>query len=411
MSRIESLYTDKFQGTHKVSSVQFLHDWRFYYLFFIINISGNLGFDMLFDSRHTVIFAFIVTVLALYIERESNILRYLGFIAIYTLILLVPGFYLGKSFSFSSLFNIILKISTGILAIAVLKDTFIDYFLKIIVVFAVLSLICFGMNCMGIVIPYIPVDSTLIDGGNIFRVSSFVYTQLYNLSPGGGLTLRNCGPFWEPGAYQGFLNLAISFIIFGVPHLNKKYFIVLLILGITVITTYSTGGYIVLFYYIFVMVLISREIHPNTKFLILISWILIALYVYMSLDFLSTKVSTDTGRVGVSFSDLGEGVYFLFGYSYSADAFSNSLLKSASALLNLLRYSGSVGLIVYVGTLILGKQINLQRILWSIGILLILMNEPFLTTGPFWWSLLFIWNLIEVKRSNNEKYMFLEYYQ
>ncbi len=56
---------------------------------------------------------------------------------------------------------------------------------------------------------------------------------------------RNSGVFWEPGAYQVFLNLALLFVMLD-KTLKRQYQILLaIILTITIFTTYSTTGYIV----------------------------------------------------------------------------------------------------------------------------------------------------------------------
>lgn len=58
---------------------------------------------------------------------------------------------------------------------------------------------------------------------------------------------RNIGIFWEPGAYQAFLNIAIIFALNRKDFLeNRKNVIWLLIMMICIITTFSTTGYIVL---------------------------------------------------------------------------------------------------------------------------------------------------------------------
>lgn len=64
-------------------------------------------------------------------------------------------------------------------------------------------------------------------------------------------TLRNAGIFWEPGAYQMFLNLSLLFVLeknnfsLGFTNKNKRRTLVIcIILIVSIITTYSTIGYI-----------------------------------------------------------------------------------------------------------------------------------------------------------------------
>ncbi len=367
-------------------------DWRFWLLLYIINISGNLGFSILFNDRILTIIAFMfVSIMSILKSFPKKC--YLTFIIPYILLLGIPMTYLGNEFSWNSYIHITIKIVTGALTLGLIGHKFIHYYVDIIVGIAVISLVCFGLNCAGFVIPFISIEKTTIDGGNIYRVSSLIYTQLYN----GELTLRNCGIFWEPGAFQGFLNLAIAFIVFGPKSLSKRCFLHLLILCATVLTTSSTGGFIVLGCLIFIYIIRRRSLSPLSKATMLLGFIMICAYLYNNLDFLSSKVSSDTARTGVSINDLGSDLFFWFGYSYSNDALFNSDIKTASAILGLLRYSGVVGFIFFLGKLFIVRQLPQWNLLWGMIIVLILMNEPFLTVGPFWWCSLFLWKFIDKK--------------
>lgn len=52
---------------------------------------------------------------------------------------------------------------------------------------------------------------------------------------------RNNGPFWEPGVFQMYINIAVLFLLYSKNNINIKY---LLIFVIALATTYSTTGYI-----------------------------------------------------------------------------------------------------------------------------------------------------------------------
>lgn len=65
----------------------------------------------------------------------------------------------------------------------------------------------------------------------------------------------NYGMFWEPGAFQTFINLALYFQIFVLKDLNGKRIIIFLI---TIFTTFSTTGYLATMF-LFVIYLISNK--------------------------------------------------------------------------------------------------------------------------------------------------------
>ena len=67
---------------------------------------------------------------------------------------------------------------------------------------------------------------------------------LYHYRNEGISQVRNSGPFWEPGAFSGYLILALFFILRDLR--NKKTTITSCILIATILTTRSTTGYIAL---------------------------------------------------------------------------------------------------------------------------------------------------------------------
>lgn len=351
-------------------------------------MTGNLGFGLLFNERLAIILIFIITAGVLFYQQLYDN-KFIIFFTTFSIITFFSGIYESSTFSYTSTFHILMKVFIGGGIILIVRESFLNYYIKIILFFAVISLICFSLNSFGIIIPYISVENTQLDGGNIFRVSSLVYTQLYNINSGGGLSLRNCGPFWEPGAYQGFLNLALALMAISIVKRDKDFYIVYTLLTSCVITTLSTGGYIVLFLNLLLLLITDDTVRTSTKYLILSALVPICLVVFFSIDFLYDKLSTNQNRLGVSTNDMGEGLNLLFGYGYAADSFKGSSLKTASGLLNLVRYSGVCGFLLYVGALI-GKVYNIRRFIWALLMCLILMNEPFLTAGPFWWGIPFI---------------------
>lgn len=361
-------------------------DIDFWLLFVIVNLSGNLCFTYVLPYKPFVILTFCTTtIIAIY----KNKLKYenIFYVLIWITILCLQILYI-SDYSLSSNIHFFLKLATGIIAVSIIGERFVTYYCNIILFFSVISLICFTFNSFGVIIPYIKVENTLLDGGYIMRVTSVLYTQLYSPS-NEGLTLRNCGPFWEPGAFQGFVNLALFLKLFINKGNTKKWLFTVLIFIATIITTFSTGGYIVLFINIIFYILITRQINPQIKIIVLSFAIITALHLYFTLGFLNEKISNDSGRLDVSFNDLGDGVHFLFGYSLNNESFVHSEISSASSIFNLIRYVGFSGLILYFIPII-RHIVNLKNLIFLTVLILVLMNEPFITTGPFWWSVPFL---------------------
>ena len=222
------------------------------------------------------------------------------------------------------------------------------------------------------------------------RVSSLLYTQLYNINSE-ELALRNCGPFWEPGAYQGFLNLAITLLILTNNIRDKKFWINIAILIVTIITTFSTGGYIVLFFNLLLLIYMEKNVSQFTKFFVCLFLLSLSISVFFNVNFMYEKIKDDSNRLGVTSGGLSPLINLILGYGYAAQSIANSKIETVNGLLGLFTYSGLAGIMLYIIKLI-GKFVTPYRLMWVLIVCLILMNEPFLTAGPFWWGVPFIFD-------------------
>lgn len=372
-------------------------DWLFWVLFLIINLSGNLCFSYIFPYK--IILLILSSVLLFYYSFYRQFFHYEVFVylACWLIILLLQAFYTSSDYSFTSNFHFFLKIVIGVVLVYLLKNKFVDYYCEIIYVFSLISLPLFVYNCLGGIVPFISVDSTNLDDGNVFRVSSLIYTQLYNLSAN-EISLRNCGPFWEPGAFQGFVNLAICLNLLTYKEEDSKWRFRMVIYVVTVLTTFSTGGYILLIVNVIYYILRTNRISFENKFWLLLIVFVGSLCSFILIDFLGEKIYQDKGRLNVSLSDLGTGLYLLFGYGLSSSSILQSDIQSVSSIFNMFRYVGIVGFILYFLP-VLWAKINTQSLYVFLCLFLILMNEPFITAGPFWWSIPLIFsNMMRFER-------------
>lgn len=118
----------------------------------------------------------------------------------------------------------------------------IDIYCDVMLFIAIVSLISFILPNTAISISFPPriITST--------RESEFVTLFFTNIPIESWNQTRNWGPFWEPGAYQAFLNIALIFTLF-LRKIRTKYRIFsAIIFIITVLSTLSTTGYLALFF-------------------------------------------------------------------------------------------------------------------------------------------------------------------
>lgn len=78
------------------------------------------------------------------------------------------------------------------------------------------------------------------------RQNVFACAFLTNIPEQSWNQSRNWGPFWEPGAFEAFLNINIFFILFTSEMSNRKKLLAVLINAAAIVTTLSTTGLIAL---------------------------------------------------------------------------------------------------------------------------------------------------------------------
>jgi hypothetical protein len=106
---------------------------------------------------------------------------------------------------------------------------------------------------------------------------------------------RNCGMFWEPGAFAGILTLCLALNTKQLPFLWKNHRWKCFIVVLALLTTKSTTGYIVLFAItIYYLVFFLKN---NLIKIVLIPGLLVgAIVVYETTDFLQEKIEAQSEK-------------------------------------------------------------------------------------------------------------------
>lgn len=187
------------------------------------------------------------------------------------------------------------KLSVGYLVIALVKNNFTKYYVDIICFFAAVSFIFFIpllisdsfdtiFNAIGVSPPF--------EGG---ERKSLLFYQL-NLDRPEGL-YRNCGPFWEPAAFGGYLLLALMFNLSRNKGLGDRQSIILIV---TLVSTFSTTVYLLLSILLFFYIVVRQTMLVK----VIMVPIMVALFsfAFYQLTFLSEKIENeveDGGREDV----------------------------------------------------------------------------------------------------------------
>lgn len=230
-------------------------------------------------------FAFLIFLL-----RKEGFHRFYFFILFAFLILVCLHSLRFNHFPRNTYIGLIVKISVGFCVLAVVKQNFTKYYVDIIVFFSIVSFFFFIplsissgfdsiFNAIGLSSPFEP-------GGS---VKSLIFYQL-NLGRPGGL-YRNCGPFWEPAAFGGYLLIALMFNLARTNSLKERKSVILII---TLISTLSTTVFLLLAVLIFFYFFVNQTLAVKLITVPVLAGLFI--YAFVSLPFLNEKIEEELER-------------------------------------------------------------------------------------------------------------------
>jgi hypothetical protein len=216
----------------------------------------------------------------LYTDRKisSGFLLYLitfsGFLYALTL-------YTGGSLSVESGIKTAMKLVFAYLVLKTVGTSFTETYIKVVVFLAAISLFGYLIDIFNLLEGLI----TKLPRVGVMGYEGFLYTFRHSYHPE-----RNNSIFFEPGAYQGFLNAAIFMLVFVKNSIsNKSKWIYLVILVTALATTGSTTGYLI-FMVLFCLFLFKSELATYTQKLISVMLILGVAMIF-SAHFYSTLVT------------------------------------------------------------------------------------------------------------------------
>ncbi len=198
--------------------------------------------------------------------------------------------YVFNFFSLQTSVGVFLRVLTAYLLIKILNDRFIPYFIQILYVMAIISLPFYLLVSFSpAVVEILKAVSDSLQFLNLSQqnLPTVIVYNLYRAHE-----IRNTGPFWEPGAFAGYLILAFMFNEFIASQKKKRVRIVLLV---TILTTFSTTGYLALTVFL-VFYLFVKVKSPLTKLLIIILIPASSYFAYSNLDFLGKKIEAQIER-------------------------------------------------------------------------------------------------------------------
>lgn len=314
--------------------------WNFVQYAIIVLIlyqSANVFFISYFYMQSTIaIFLFLSFAFIFRINKLNQISRFGNLFVVQILLgfSLLCTILLNNDPRIQTYIGVFLQIVTAAMAMLMVDyKAFKNIYINVMIFFAAASLIFFAVQFIYPRIVYLfPMTPALVST-DYYNALIYVYQKLIRY-PDLVLLKRNTSIFWEAGCYQAFLNVALMFICNDLEAGRKiehgKFKIMLLI--VTVVTTFSTTGFLVL---LCILIGYHKIIFKNGSkhaLAALAAGAGIVIFIFLALnggllsDFFAGKLKREFSDPEyilsrISFSDLNyifyNGNFNFFGISYS----------------------------------------------------------------------------------------------
>jgi len=253
-------------------------------LFIFLCFSGNPIFtNGTYSKNLLIIYAIVLSFIVFEYVGQKIPLRLQERLVTIILIIIVLSIFQQISLGFVSykgVLALILKILVGLFTFLYYQQKGIDFlhlYIKLVALLVIIS------------IPFFILNQFYYGGISVsgdLQKSMILYTPFNPNNKYDGI--RNSGMFWEPGAFSGYLLLALVFVAIKNGKLligQYKKEVLLIIFG--VFTTLSTTGYLILG---IIVILYFWQHYKYGKFIIVPVLIGVMSYAYLNLEFLNKKI-------------------------------------------------------------------------------------------------------------------------
>lgn len=245
-----------------------------------VGLSGAIPFFKLYIIWFTVALAYGIVIYSYRSGKQFKIPMYL--VKVYFIFIVSCLLNFRSGISFQKLLQIFAYYLVGFFLVATLeKEDFKRIYSNIIVAEAGISVCIWILQLLNLV------DSrteTILG----FTYKHFLYNSIF--------ASRNSGIFWEPGAFQFFLNLGLIFV-FESEGSIKNYRIKQIILTVAVLSTQSTTGYLILALIYIYYVAINNAKRMNTsqriKYIISVAAVCVVAIYVLSSNTVQSKFTND----------------------------------------------------------------------------------------------------------------------
>lgn len=337
----------------------------------------------------------------------------------YRLLLLINGLVVVQMLvyggSLTTMMHQVLIATCSYFAAKIVAKDFAHCFVRIMLTFAVISLpfyIAANTGLYGVLLsiadklPQFGVEN-MISIGKQEELRTLYFYNVYDSDFTVMNLRRNPGPFWEPGRFTIYLNLAIliNLFYFKMPIFSKKN-IILIVANLTAMSTTGISVMLIIF-----IVYVLKGNTSKTKKIIWGTILLASIPAILSLDFMSDKIGGEMsddatysrfGAIAYHITQIEKSPFLGFG-PFLSTVFGMDLASSPNGVSDSVRYFGIpmavyIWFLLYRGTniYIIGKT---ERIATFVVLIMLAFTQTIMTS-PFYYMLYFFANsksLIEKK--------------
>ncbi len=263
-------------------------------VYMLIFVSGSWRYSLHQDAY--LVLAFVISLVSWFTLTDRKLRdSFVLYVVVFSGILLSLSLYTGGSLSLTSVISATLKLTMAYFIVRTVGKSFIDNFITVISILAAFSLFGYFVDTFHLADGIVRL---LPRSGEMGR-EGFLY--LYDFS---WHIDRNNSIFYEPGAYQIFLNAAMFMLLFVKTDFSSQTKWRLLALLVTaLVTTFSTTAFL-MFSVMFVLFLVRSEIlNASGKFkVILMATVVISVF---SVQFYATLVEKVSDYLSANEYDFG----------------------------------------------------------------------------------------------------------
>jgi len=239
-------------------------------VYLLLFVSGSARYNL--SKNNYLILIFFIALVAWYLFTNRQISdRFLLYCVVFAGLLFSLSLYTGGSLSLWTVISMTMKLVLAYLIIRTVGANFTDVYIKVVVFLAAFSLLGYMSDIF-----------QLFDGvvTKLPRVGNVGYDGIFYLYRYIRHEDRNHSIFFEPGAYQGFLNAALFLIVFTKTRLeSRRKLVYIAVLLAALITAVSTTGFLI-FTVLFALFLVRSEMLSFSRKVISVGTISVLLIVF-----------------------------------------------------------------------------------------------------------------------------------